>query len=127
MNTYQVKKPTGTIRHHRNQRHYFQHVPKTNVLKTESGFRFEMAIPGIPKNEIDIQVEDQRLTIRHRASSDESIKYLRKGFDFSGFERSFELPKEIDGSAIEARFDSGILVLELPVSESAKPRTIAIQ
>lgn len=106
---------------------YYQHTPRVNVLKSDDGFTIEMAIPGVNKAEIAIETGEKHLTISHTTNSADDKKYVKKGFDLSGFKRRFQLPRNIDRAKIAAQFDAGILTLQLPLAEAAKPRTITIQ
>lgn len=111
----------------RNRNQYFHHVPKINLFKQEDGLQLEMAIPGIDKSEVAIKVENGQLTISHTGSESTDRKFIKKGFDLNGFSRTFTLSKDVDAEKIEATFDMGILRLQLPIKETAKPKTISIQ
>ncbi len=90
--------------------------PAANVTRREDGYLLEIALPGVPKDQVTVSVQDGFLVIRHNAEAarETSGRYTRKEFDFTGFERRFKLPDTVDVSGIEARFESGILYLALP-------------
>ncbi len=75
-----------------------------------------MALPGIAKDQVTVNVRDGFLVVRHNAGStpETAGRYTRKEFDITGFERRFKLPDTIDVSGIEARFENGILYLAVP-------------
>lgn len=106
---------------------YFNHLPRVNVTRNEDAVSFYMAIPGIDKKDITIQLENDQLTVSHEVTEKLERKYLRKGFDLRGFSRSFKLSNDVNPSGIEANFEGGILHLLLPIKEAAKPKTITIQ
>jgi HSP20 family protein len=90
--------------------------PAANVLRREGGFLIEMALPGISRDQVTVNVQDGFLVVRHNAGAapETAGRYMRKEFDITGFERRFKLPDTIDVSGIEARFENGILYLAIP-------------
>ncbi len=105
-------------------------TPAANISESESGYSIELAIPGFSKDEFKIEVQDRLLRISSQKEASEDKKYLRKEFSAQSFHRSFRLPKTVDTEHIEAVYDNGVLVLNLPKLEEAKPkepRLIAIQ
>jgi HSP20 family protein len=90
--------------------------PAANVLRLEDGFSIEIALPGIPKDQVTVSVQDGFLIVRHQAATPQETggRIMRKEFDSSGFERRFKLPDTVDASGIEARFENGILYLAVP-------------
>ncbi len=113
----------------------FEHVapthhnsfPAVNVLEDENSFKIELAAPGLKKEDFKINVHENVLTIsaEQKTESEESKsngKYTRKEFNYSSFKRSFTLPKTVDGEKIVASYNDGVLGLELPKKEEAKPK-----
>ena len=105
--------------------------PKVNVIEEKEHFELEIAIPGVSKDDISIDVENDNLNISHKEKEESEKKavYNRREFDYSHFERSFHLPKTIDSGKIKARMDNGILTINLPKREEAidrGPREIKI-
>jgi len=105
--------------------------PAVNVVETADAFRLEMAIPGLSKKDIEINVEKEMLTIsaKKEVATKEGSKHLRTEFNFNEFERSFQLSDKIDKANIAAAFKNGILILTLAKKEEAKelaPRKITI-
>ena len=121
-------RPTQKRNHSsRRQVNYFQHVPRVNMLRTKDTVIFQMAIPGIKKEDLKIRTENHLLKIHHSPSDQVERKMVTKGFDLTGFKRTFKLSDDVDVSQIAAQVDAGILHLELPLKEAAKPKTITIQ
>ena len=93
-----------------------QTVPATNIEETEAEFRLEMAVPGLSKEDIIVEVDDNKLRVsaEKEKSSEESEKnYTRKEYSFSSFERSFTLPENATGD-VKAKYEDGVLNVTLP-------------
>lgn len=105
--------------------------PVVNILETAEGFRLEVAAPGLAKEDFQITVEKNLLTIaaqKESAKVEESIKVHRREFAFGAFERSFRLPENLDTDNVAATFNNGILYVNLVKKPETKPavKTIAI-
>ena len=86
-------------------------------------------VPGMKKEDIDVHVENNVLTIRGKKERKEEVKedgYFRTERSYGTFSRSFSLPTTVDVSKIVAEYKDGILTLSLPKEEQAKPRQIAV-
>ena len=96
-------------------------VPPVNVKESETGYDLEVAIPGFNKEDINIEVKDDLLTIASRQESKQEVtednKFTRKEFSFKSFKRMFSLPKTVDKEAIKADYKDGILNVNLPKAE----------
>lgn len=106
-------------------------VPAVNIVEGESGFRLEVAAPGLKKEDFKINLENNVLSIsaqKEQKTEENTEKYTRKEFSFNSFRRSFTLPNTIDGEKIVATYTDGVLNVELPKKEEAKktPRLIEI-
>lgn len=106
-------------------------VPAVNIVEGESGFRLEVAAPGLKKEDFKINLENNVLSIsaqKEQKTEETTEKYTRKEFSFNSFRRSFTLPNTIDGEKIAATYTDGVLNVELPKKEEAKktPRLIEI-
>ena len=93
-----------------------------------------MAVPGMKKSDFNIEIENQILTISSETRTenekeDDDSNYTRREFGYASFQRSFTLPESVDDDKIEAKYNEGILNIELPKKEEAKrqpPRKIDI-
>jgi len=86
-------------------------------------------LPGMKKEDIDVRVENNVLTIRGKKERKEEVKeegYFRTERAYGTFSRSFSLPTTVDVSKIVAEYKEGVLTLSLPKAEEAKPRQIAV-
>jgi len=106
-------------------------VPKVNVVEYSDRFELELSTPGYEKDAFSVKLDNNRLTISGKVEKEtnEDAKVRRREFFSSSFERSFILPKTIEGNGIDATYNNGILRVALPKKEEAKefpPREIAI-
>ncbi|MCB0483656.1 MAG: Hsp20/alpha crystallin family protein [Flavobacteriales bacterium] len=98
--------------------------PAVNIKETAEGFELEMAAPGLQKDDFNIKLEDDVLTIssgrgeKQEEKSDDG-KYHRREFYFSGFSRSFTLPEQVDGEQIKAGYNNGVLHISIPFKPAA--------
>lgn len=107
-------------------------IPAVNIAETETGFEIELAVPGLKKEDIKINVDKDVLTVASEAKKEEATEgknYSKKEFSFGSFSRSFNLPDSVDQNNIEASYTDGILKLVVAKKEEAKlqPREIAVK
>ena len=102
-------------------------TPAATVLENTDGYMLEVEMPGVTKENLEMWVENNELTILGRRStpSVEGTLIHRESRPES-FRRSFELDPSIDASKISAKVEEGILTLTLPKAEQVKPRKIAV-
>jgi len=100
-----------------------------DVSMTADELVVEAQLPGIKPDEVDITVENGRLTIRGETASERSeedgdflVREIRRG----AFNRSIGLPNGVEPDKASATFDNGILTLRIPKAEAVKPRQIRI-
>ncbi|CCH54433.1 heat shock protein Hsp20 [Fibrisoma limi BUZ 3] len=102
-------------------------VPAVNVKEDETAFHLELAAPGLKKEDVKVNVENNRLTIayKHEEQTDETTeKFTRKEFGYTAFERSFRLPKNVNADQIQAAYTDGILKIDLPKVEVKDEKTV---
>ena len=86
-------------------------------------------LPGIDPKDVDVQVENNVLTLRGERKLDSEVKresYHRVERSYGAFSRSFTLPTVVDTEKIKAEYKDGVLRLVLPKKEEAKPKQISI-
>ena len=91
---------------------------KTDVIKTKKGFEVEMEIPGFKKEEINLSYEKEVLTVwaeREPAEPSDERKYLRAERAYK-VKRAFVV-KGIDDDKITAKYENGLLTINLPLKE----------
>jgi HSP20 family protein len=98
-------------------------VPAVNVREDDKNFILEVAIPGIDKKDLKIDVNEDVLTISSESKSESEENkngYKRKEFSYSAFSRSFYVPENVNREKIEANYKDGILTVALPKQEEEK-------
>lgn len=102
--------------------------PAVDILETEQGLRLWADMPGVDERSIDVELVDDVLTLRGRVSTDayESLRPVYTEYNVGDYEARFRLASTIDGARISAKLANGVLELELPKVEAAKPRRIEI-
>lgn len=107
-------------------------LPQVNIAETNDEFRVEMAVPGMRKEDVRAELDNNILTIWSEVSDDTpqaDQHYTRREFSYRSFKRSFYLPKTVESESIQAKYQDGILYLVIPKKDEArkKPvRTISI-
>ncbi|MFK7773502.1 MAG: Hsp20/alpha crystallin family protein [Saprospiraceae bacterium] len=112
---------------------FASNVPSVNISESADNFKIELAAPGLQKENFNINVEKNTLTIsakkKEEANDTDGEKFTRKEFSYSTFSRSFQLSEDVESNAIAANYESGILAILLPKKEEAKelpPRAIQV-
>ena len=100
-------------------------VPAVNIRENEKDFQLELSVPGRSKEDFNIEIDDNVLTISSDVKAENEVEndnYTRREFAFSSFKRSFTLPESVDGEKINANYNNGILKFSLPKKEEALPK-----
>ena len=104
------------------------YVPKVDIVETDAGLRLWAEMPGVDEGSIEVELVDGVLSIRGRVAPEEyaNLEPLYTEYGVGNFETRFRLSNAIDGGRIQAKLRHGVLELELPKVEAAKPRRIEI-
>ena len=105
-------------------------TPRANVVKTDTGYGIELAVPGFSREEFVLAVEDGRLSIElgTEDSQEYEDKIQHREYRFTNFKRSFSLPENTNIDGIAARYEAGILYVDVPVKEKyVQKRTIVVE
>jgi len=100
--------------------------PKVNVYEWDTKVGVIAEIPGLSKKDLSVEVTDGVLTIsgdKQKAFDVGDAKVIRRELKQSSFKRQFELGEELDGENISAKFEDGILSVEIPKTTPEKPKT----
>lgn len=100
-------------------------LPSVNIREDEKAFYLELAVPGMDKKDLRIEVKDDVLTIssEHKEDKEEDLEgYRRREFSYSSFCRSFYLPEDVNSDKIGAAYKDGILNVEIPKLEEEKKK-----
>jgi HSP20 family protein len=104
-------------------------VPPMDLVEAGDHFVLRADLPGMSEEDIQIEFEDSTLTISGERKSEHEEReegFHRVERSFGAFARSLTLPKGINGDAVTASFDRGVLEVRIPKPEERKPRRIAI-
>ncbi|HRD56698.1 MAG TPA: Hsp20/alpha crystallin family protein [Ferruginibacter sp.] len=99
------------------------HFPPVNIMEKENSYGVELSVPGFEKADFNVKLEGNVLTIsteKKEEINETTDKMVRKEFSHKSFKRSFTLDEKIDADNISARYENGILKLELPKKENQK-------
>ncbi len=106
-----------------------EYLPSLEVKEDENQFLMHLDIPGMERKDLDISVSGNTLTVKGERKEEESKKgkgYFYSERRYGSFQRSVELPVEVDADKVVANYKDGVLELTLPKSEKAKPKQIKI-
>lgn len=105
--------------------------PAVNIKESDNSFDIELAAPGLKKEDFNIDIDHDVLSIKVEKTQEESKEsegYTRREFSYHSFNKHFTLPESVNGDAISASYTDGVLHLTLPKKEEAKAlkKSIAI-
>ncbi len=98
-------------------------VPAVNIKETDKAYVIELAAPGLKKDDFDIDLDNNVLTISYKKKEEkkeEEGNYTRREFYFTEFKRSFTLPETANLEKIEAKYKDGILEVTIEKKEEAQ-------
>ncbi len=105
-------------------------LPPVNILLDEQGLHIELAAPGYDKEQFELTLDGNVLTISGKPANGGEQKngqWLRREFVTGAFERSFALPEGLDLNNVQASYENGILRIHLPVAQPERPRSRKIE
>ena len=105
-------------------------VPKVDVIENETSYEIHFSVPGLNKEEFNIELKDNHLTVsgeRKFTNEKKDKNYHAIETNYGSFSRSFSLPENVDTSKINAKYDKGILELTVPKDKKkALKKTIKV-
>jgi HSP20 family protein len=102
-------------------------TPPVDIYETTGGLVVKADLPGVEKENLDLQVENNLLTIRAKPTHTAAGEPVYREYELVNFFRQFELNEKVDQSKISAELKHGVLTLKLPKAEEAKPRKIEVR
>lgn len=105
-------------------------IPRVNIREHEDRYELTAEIPGMNKDEISIELQDNNLTIRGEKKAESETKddtFHVCERVYGKFERSFLLPENTSAEAVEAEYRDGILSVVIPKTEKPKPKEIKVR
>lgn len=99
-----------------------------DIRVADDNYYLEAFLPGVVAEDLDVQIENNIVTIKGeiKIERSEDDRYLMKERPAGVFQRSIELPDDVDADHVDAELKNGVLTLRLPKSELSKPRKITI-
>jgi len=100
-----------------------------DIYETETGLRFELAVVGLNKEDLDIQVESDILRIKHERPNQEVPldKYLQRGIARRSFDLAWKIASKLNLNKLEANMDKGLLIIDIPYAEEKAPKKVTIK
>ena len=104
-------------------------TPTADLHETEDAYTIEAELPGLTKDDVHIEIEDNVITLRgerkhEKETTEKGFRHIERRYGH--FTRSFEVVNGFDGDKVAATLDNGILHVTLPKREEAKPKKIEV-
>jgi HSP20 family protein len=103
----------------------YHSVPAVNIIESKDEYRIKVAAPGLKKEDFDIQIDKNVLTVsseKEEKREEKEEKTVRKEFSYFSFKRCFSLPETVNSDKINATHQDGILEIVVPKREEAKEK-----
>lgn len=104
--------------------------PKTDISEDDKGYYLEIALPGMKKDDVKLEIKQDVLSIegeRKFENEEKGKSYHRIETSYGKFKRSFTLPDPVNREGVDASFEHGLLKVFLPKSEKVAPKAITIK
>ncbi|MFC2107418.1 Hsp20/alpha crystallin family protein [Bacteroidota bacterium] len=103
-------------------------LPSVNIKENNEAFEVEVAAPGFEKGDFNIELNNDVLTIssekQDENETNDEEQFTKREFSYQSFSRSFTLPVTVESGKITAKYKNGILRVQIPKKEEAKPKPI---
>jgi HSP20 family protein len=103
--------------------------PLANISETDDGYQFEVELPGVNKDQLNVELNDRELVITGEVAEpkQEDGRRRRRSTRRTGrFEFRASLPGDINPEGVSATLSDGVLIVKIPKSEAAKPRRVEV-
>ncbi|MHB1277599.1 MAG: Hsp20/alpha crystallin family protein [Bacteroidia bacterium] len=104
--------------------------PKTDISEDDKGYYLEIALPGMRKEDVTLEIKQDVLNIegeRQFKNEEKGKTYHRIETNYGKFKRSFTLPDPVNREGVDASFEQGVLKIFLPKTEKVAPKAIVIK
>ncbi len=105
-------------------------APAVDIHETKESFVVQAELPGMKQEDIQITIVENTLTLKGERRQEQEVRqdgYTRVERAYGTFQRALELPSVVDAAKVQAKYKDGVLTIELPKKEEAKPREIKVQ
>lgn len=99
---------------------FIETIPNANISETPTAYHVEMAAPGLKKEDFNIKVDGDVVSIscsRQSENTTEGKEFTRREYNYSSFSRSFTVPQQVDQNKISATYADGVLKIDFPKTE----------
>jgi HSP20 family protein len=118
-NLFDVNSNFNTIQHKINY--------PVDIYETENGLRFELAVVGLNKEDINIQIDGDTLRISHDKETEQERSYIQRGIARRSFDLAWKISSKLDISKLEAKLDKGLLIIDIPYAIEKAPKKVTIK
>lgn len=104
--------------------------PLVDVHETKEGFQLQVELPGVKQEDIQVSIVGDTLTLKGERKRENEVKedhYHRIERSYGTFQRSIVLPSVVDPNRVKATYRDGVLQIQLPKKEEAKPKEIKVE
>jgi len=98
-----------------------------DIYETDNGLCFELAVVGLDKEDLEILVEGDTLRVTHDGKQDQERNYIARGIARRSFDLAWKVASKFDLSKLNAKLEKGLLIIDIPYSESKAPKKISIK
>jgi HSP20 family protein len=108
----------------------FRTMPAVDVAETEKAYKIAAELPGLDEKNIEVKLANGVLSIKGEKQEEKEEKqkdYYRRERSFGSFERSFQVPNDVEADKIEASFKNGVLSVTLPKTAEAQKEAKKIE
>ncbi len=105
-------------------------IPPVDIYETKDSIVLNIELPGVTKEDMNLEVKDNTLTIRGEKKLEKDVKedsFHRMERTYGSFMRAFTLPSTVQQDKVKAKFKDGILEIQIPKAEEAKPKQIKVE
>ena len=105
-------------------------APMVDVFEEKDDIVVKAELPGLEKDNIEVNLADHTLTIKGEKKKEEEVKrenYYRAERSYGSFLRTLELPREVHADKVKASFKNGILEIRMPKTEEAKAKETKVK
>ncbi len=104
--------------------------PLMDIVETKDGLSLKVEVPGVKQEDINISLEDSTLTVKGERKHESEVNedgYTRIERSYGTFQRSVVLPPTVDANRVKATYKDGVLEIQLPKKEEARPKAIKVE
>ncbi len=102
-------------------------IPPVDIFETEAGLAVVADMPGVAKEQVEVHVENDLLTLKGSSKTHMETEPLHREYELRNYFRQFQLSDSVDQEKIKAEMRNGVLIIRLPKKEAKKPKQIAVE